>query len=157
VKYLVLTAFLVLSSQTHGNPVTLIHFGLTGETIRLTPEHSVDSGILQAAIRVCSDIEQLTEVPAYFCLAQVSFTQKGKPYTPAAWPIALALSLRRQVMTSKWLMGELGTSVNELQDMPRERFITRFLRDPNMLKIIKSWVISRAAQIQTKILKNKQK
>lgn len=133
--------------QAAANPVTIIHFQLTGDAIRLTPEHSADSGIIQAAMQVCAGIERTTQVPDYFCLAQVRFEQEGQNYAPSAWQNVLAQALRRLVMTSKWLMGQLGTSIPELQSMPIDQFVEVYLEDDKYQRILGSWIRSRAGQI----------
>ena len=142
---------LLYSIASWGNPSTLIYFGLTGQTIRLTPEHSVELKMVRAAMRVCADIEEVHQIPEYFCLSQVQFSQEQQPFMPSNWPHVLAQALRRQVMMSPWLMGMLETSVTELQGLPVREFIKRYLENTEKLKVVSSWVNSRASQIQQQL------
>jgi hypothetical protein len=50
-------------------------------------------------------------------------------------------------MTSKWLMGQLGTSIPELQSMPIDQFVEVYLEDDKYQRILGSWIRSRAGQI----------
>ncbi|GGB95736.1 hypothetical protein GCM10011352_22270 [Marinobacterium zhoushanense] len=140
----------VLACSASVQADTVVDFGATNQSIRLNADRANDVGMVDVAVRVCDAFVEQIGIPAFYCQSQVHFSVDGRQYMPQGWEQQVATSLREEVLSSRWLMQRLEVGQQALAAMSIDVFIRDYLKQPKRAAIIRSWLNSRAKQLQPK-------